>query len=77
MDEIEQAARSLKHGAVYPYAQGYEIRDAADAAAMGIAVDLCDRRGIKWEMGKVDDEVRHEIIHAHAAIIREAMKNGS
>lgn len=72
MTEIDYAEFMLKHGTTYSYAPGFVASDWAETAAMGIAADLCDRRGVKWEMEKVDDEVRGDIIKAHAAIIRAA-----
>lgn len=72
MTEEEIAARTLQHGNEFKYAHGFEPKDAADRAALGICADLCDRRGIKWEMQQVDDDVRPDIVRALAAIIRAA-----
>jgi Arc/MetJ family transcription regulator len=72
MTDEEIAARTLQHGLEFKYAHGFEPRDEADRAALGICADLCDRRGIKHEMGAVDDDVRADIVRALAAIIRAA-----
>lgn len=68
------AQRALRVGVKYRYAPRYPVRDAADRAALAICYDLCDRGGIKWEMQKVDDSVRRDIVKALAAIIRETFK---
>lgn len=72
MTNQEAAEFFLTHGSEYPYANGFVPSDWAERAALAIASDLCDRRGIKWEMGKVDEDVRVELIRQHAAIIRAA-----
>lgn len=75
----DDAKRRIEHGAKYPYDGERPEQDWAHRAARGIAADLCDRRGIKWEMGKVDDDsesdysVRCDIVDSHAAIIRAAL----
>lgn len=67
------ATHALKRARAYPYAD-IQPTDAAAHAAQAIAYDLCDRRGIKYEMRQVDAEVRREIVLAHAAIIRAAIQ---
>lgn len=78
----------LKHGAELPYdasdkwwaSDGMpapKADDWAHAAARGVLADLEDRRGIKWELEKVDEETRVEIIQSIAAIIRLASKEQS
>lgn len=77
---VRDVERDLKRGTLYPYDGKRPEQDWAHRAARGIAADLCDRRGIKWEMEKVDADVsededqatRREIVDAHAAIIRAA-----
>ncbi|MFN7817836.1 MAG: hypothetical protein ACK5OQ_16525 [Burkholderiales bacterium] len=49
-------------------------KDWAHAAARGVLADLSDRRGIKWELEKVDHEVRAEMTESLAEIIRLAHK---
>ena len=71
-----------EHGAEFPYdgkdQKGSEIHPAipatdwAHAAARGVLADLCDRRGIKWELAKVDEETRIELTASMAEIIRLA-----
>lgn len=78
MDEKEIAERTLAHGVRFPYdadaprRQGLVI-DWAHAAALGVLADLLDRRGVKWELEKVDPETRVEIVRSLAAIIRLAV----
>lgn len=79
--------RALERGATFPYDASDAWRSAdpdeppppamdwAHAAARGVLADLSDRRGIKWELEKVDDDVRAEIVMALAAIIRQANKD--
>lgn len=73
----------LQHGAEFPYDAGADFwedraptpqpaTDWAHAAARGVLADLLDRRGIKWELEKVDYDVRVELTHSMAAIIRQA-----
>ena len=72
MTEQESAEFALQHGQEYPYAPEFRASDWAEAAALGITQSLCDRRGIKWEMEKVDDDVRADMIRDFAAIVRAA-----
>lgn len=72
----------LEHGAKYPYdldegedAQPEPATDWAHAAARGVLADLLDRRGIKWELEKVDQDVRVELTQSLAEIIRLAGKD--
>jgi hypothetical protein len=51
--------------------------DLARLAASDIYADCLDRRGIKWEFEKVDEDVRREIIAAWADIIRPALRPAS
>ena len=69
----------LEHGAQYPYDGTFEenspptpATDWAHAAARGVLADLSDRRGIKWELDKVEHDVRVELVNSVAAIIRLA-----
>lgn len=64
--------RTLAASAKYPYAQ-VEAPDWAMRAALAIAYDLCDRRGIKHEMTAIDEDVRLDLVAAHADIIRAAL----
>ena len=68
----DRSERDLKMGTEYPYDGERPEVDWAHRAARGIARDLCDRGGIKHEMGRVDEAVRRDIVDAHAAIIRRA-----
>lgn len=74
----------LKHGADFPYDAGADFwedrernpspaTDWAHAAARGVLADLTDRRGIKWELEKVDHDVRVELVQSVATIIRQAL----
>jgi hypothetical protein len=74
VSEEEIAKFALEGGERYPYAEGFVVKDWADRAALAIAYDLCDRRGIKHEMRDVDNDVRLDLLAAHAAIIRAASK---
>lgn len=73
----------LEHGANHPYDAGADFwedrtptpppaTDWAHAAARGVLADLCDRRGVKWELDKVDHDVRAELVQSLADIIRQA-----
>lgn len=67
------AERRYKVGNEYPYDDGREATDWAHKAARGILSDLCDRRGIKREFEKVeDDDIKFHIVDSMAAIIRYA-----
>ncbi len=72
----------LEHGAKYPYdfddcsnAPPTPATDWAHAAARGVLADLLDRRGIKWELQKVDQDVRVELTQSLSEIIRLAAQN--
>ncbi|MBD8627694.1 hypothetical protein IFT64_12180 [Oxalobacteraceae sp. CFBP 8753] len=72
---LSTAQRQLAHGSKYPYDGGSEAAPAIDwahAAARGVMADLLDRRGVKWELEKVDIDVRADIVTAVAAIVRAA-----
>jgi hypothetical protein len=82
---MDIAKHRLEHGANYPYDAGADYwedrattpppaRDWAHAAARGVLADLSDRRGIKWELEKVDHDVRAELTESLAEIIRLAHK---
>lgn len=49
------------------------ISSIARIAALEIEADCLDRRGIKWEFAKVDDDVREEILKAWTRIIEKAL----
>jgi hypothetical protein len=77
------AKRRLELGANFPYDAGADFwedrnpkpppaTDWAHAAARGVLADLLDRRGIKWELEKVDHDVRTELTQSLAEIIRLA-----
>jgi hypothetical protein len=68
-----RAHHDLQRGRKYPY-HGKPPKDWAEAAALGIIADLCDRSGIKHEMRAVGDDegLSQEIVEAFAAIIRVA-----
>lgn len=85
-NEMDIAKHRLEHGARYPYDAGADFwedrtkelppaTDWAHAAARGVLADLLDRRGIKWELEKVDHEVRAELTQSMAEIIRLARAN--
>ena len=74
----------LESGAKYPYDHDGDssepvrpAKDWAEAATRGVLSDLSDRRGIKWELEKVDQETRIELVASLAEIIRLAHKNAS
>lgn len=82
----EYARHRIEHGREFPYDGIWEatgpdpeltpVPSADDphfVAARGVLADLCDRRGIKWELSKVDHETREEIIATLAGIIRMAV----
>lgn len=73
----------LEHGARWPYdapdawweaieQPTLAPHDWAHAAARGILADLQGRRGIKWHLQEVAQDVRVELVEALAEIIREA-----
>lgn len=68
----DDATRMLKSSARSPYA-AIERPDWAQCAALAIASDLSDRRGIKHGMTAVDPDVRIDLVNAHADIIRTAL----
>lgn len=83
MAPTETAKRCLEHGAKYPYDAPDAWRDdagmappaAADwahRAARGILSDLSDRRGVKWALQEVGEDVRAELVGSLAGIIRLA-----
>jgi len=81
---MDIAKHRLDHGARWPYDGGPAFwedskapapaKDWAHTAARGVLADLSDRRGIKWELEKVDHEVRAELTESLAEIIRLAHK---
>jgi hypothetical protein len=73
LDRIGSAKRTLNRSAQYPYdGQQTPVKDWAHAAARGVLADLSDRRGIKWELDKVDQDVRAELTESLSGIIRVA-----
>lgn len=50
----------------------YEPKDWAEQAALIILRSFMDRRGIKWELGKVDHDIREEIVAYMAEAIRRS-----
>lgn len=83
MDINENAKWRLEHGNKFPYDGGEDFwndkgsvrpaKDAAHKTARGILADLCDRRGVKHELGEVDHDVREELVDTIAEIIRVGM----
>jgi len=67
-----KANDAILHGQKYPYDRDRPNEDFAHVAARGIFADLTDRRGIKIELNRCDDDVRMEIVDAVAEIIRLA-----
>jgi hypothetical protein len=65
----EDAKFRLELGCEYPY-DGRHPKDREHAIALGILCDLTDRKGVKWELQKVDDDVRVNIVDAMVEIIR-------
>jgi len=61
---------NIAKGKEYPY-HGKAPQNKAEAAALGILYDLCHRVGIKWELEKVEDSIRREIVESMAFIIRQ------
>lgn len=72
------AQHCLDHGALYPYDNPDDCMtpapsiDWAHAAARGILSDLTDRRGIKWTLQEIEQDVRAELVSSLADIIRLA-----
>lgn len=69
----------LKSGNEFPYDRPDRedepvrpLTDWAHAAARGVLSNLTDRRGIKWSLQEIDEEVRIEIVDSLADIIRLA-----
>jgi hypothetical protein len=73
---MNDAQIALKLGDEYPYeitlGDNLTPPDWAHRAARGIMADMNDRRGIKWEIQKVDMDTRKDIVATLAAIIRLA-----
>jgi len=67
-------AQKIQHGQQYPYDGERPNEDFAHIAARGIFADLTDRRGIKSELNRCDDDVRMEIVDSVAEIIRVAVQ---
>lgn len=73
MTEKTIAQLTYELGQKYRYDHAYPVSDDDDWAvktARAICADLSDRSGIKHEMGRVDDEVRSDIISMLADVIR-------
>lgn len=73
-----RAAHDLDLGRRYPY-HGKQPKDWAEAAALAICANLCDRGGIKWQMQRGPDESEEEyrdicteMVESFAVIIRYA-----
>jgi hypothetical protein len=66
---MEQAVRDIALGSGNAY-HGKPPKDRYEAIALGILRNLCDRRGIKWELGAVDGDVREDIVETMTAIIK-------
>jgi hypothetical protein len=73
MSDETKTARDLRVGTEYPYDGNRPEIDWAHKAARGILYDLSDRRGIKHEIGAVDQEIKIEITDSMADAIREAL----
>lgn len=77
---MTDAQIALKFSDDYPYEIDEDANPGADLkptdwahrAARGVLSDLSDRRGIKWELQKVDMDTRKDIVAALAEIIRLA-----
>ena len=77
---MNDAQIALKFSDDYPYEidetatpeADLKPTDWAHRAARGVMSDLSDRRGIKWELQKVDMDTRKGIVAALAEIIRLA-----
>lgn len=50
-----------------------DARERAERAAKAIGEDIGDRRGLKWEWRKVDDDIRAEILGVWAREIEAAI----
>lgn len=83
MDDRTMAQHRLNHGAEFPYdapdawwemaePKPLPATDWAHAAARGILADLTDRRGIKWALQEIDEDVRAELVASLSEIIRAA-----
>ncbi len=74
----KQADFRLELGREFPY-NDRPPKDWAEAAALGILADLCDRGGIKHALEDVecsddeDESIRNEIVMSLAMIIRRAV----
>ena len=77
---MTNAQISLKFSDDYPYEIDEDTNPGADLkptdwahrGARGVLSDLSDRRGIKWELEKVDMDTRKDIVAALTEIIRLA-----
>jgi len=79
MNAKELARFWLEHGSKFPYdrpdserKKAKPAKDWAHVAARGILADLSDRRGIRNELEKCDEDVRMELVKSLARIIRLA-----
>jgi len=68
----DTAKIELLRGSEFPHDGNHADSDWATIAARGVLHNLNDRRGIKWELAKVDDDIRAEIVETMADIIRAA-----
>ncbi len=82
---MSNAQITLKFSDDYPYEIDEDATPKADLkptdwahrAARGVLSDLSDRRGIKWELQKVDMDIRKDIVSDLAEIIRLAHSQAS
>jgi hypothetical protein len=65
--------RDIARGIQYPFS-GHKPVDRADAVALGVLHDLCDRRDIKDPLLNLPPEIRLVLATEMAVIIREGME---
>lgn len=78
-NDIDMANFRINHGVEYPYHSPEKGRkpkinedDFASKAAAGILDDLLDRRGIKYELGGCEHDIKKEIFNSLRNIIEVA-----
>ena len=71
---MNEARQSLRQGASLPYdaSDPSPVADWTHKAARGVIADLKDRSDIQSALARVDEDIRVEIIHALAGIIKQA-----
>lgn len=83
MDKEAKSARDINMGRMYPYdtdtyyekLEDVPVENWERVAALGVIRDLSGRKGIKNQLGLIDDiEIRKDIVDSLEAIIHHSFK---